>query len=86
MRLARGEVWREKNTGDWVWVERKGGKYYSSGWITCADAVRVIQGQKTAPPTNREVEDVEHFEPVSVQIINLLKQAIQRMSNEGFWN
>jgi len=64
-------------------MERKGEKYFSSScWITCVDAVRIFQGKKRAPETSIEVEDINRFQPVSADIIEMLTKAV---SESGVW-
>jgi hypothetical protein len=71
-----GWVWQERGTRDWFWIEKKGEKYFSSSWITCIDAVLMLQGRKPAPETDIEVEDISRFQPVSPDIIEMMMRAI----------
>jgi len=75
-------VWQERQTRDWYWVEKKGEKYFASSWITCAAAVRILQGKKRAPETYLEIKDISRFDPVSADIIELLTRA---MSESDVW-
>jgi hypothetical protein len=74
MRDKCGWVWQERQTRDWFWVEKRGEKYFASSWITCDDAVRILQGKKRAPETSLEVKDIRRFHPVSADTIELLIQ------------
>jgi hypothetical protein len=78
-----GWVWQERQTRDWFWIERKGERFFASSWITCADAVRILQGKKRAPETHLEVRDISRFHPVSADAIELLAQA---MNESDLWD
>jgi len=79
-----GWVWQERQTWDWFWMEQKDGKYFSSSsWITCADAVRILQGKKRAPETNIEVKDINRFQPVSAYVIEVMMQAVSESYDEN---
>ncbi len=74
-----GGLWEDRLTRDWFWIEKKREKYFSSNWISCIDAVRILKGQRPAPRTCLEVEDIDCFEPVSRGVIELLTKAVDRM-------
>lgn len=78
MRDKCGWVWQERQTRDWVWVEMKSGRYFASSWITCADAVRILQGKKRAPETYHELKDISRYHPVSAETIELLVQTMSQ--------
>jgi len=75
-------VWQEIKTRDWFWIEKKGGRYFSSCWITCTDAVLVIQGKKPTPETFVEVSDIDCFEPVPEAIIRRLTRTIDKLEQD----
>jgi hypothetical protein len=77
-----GWVWEERETRDWFWIERRGAKYFSSSWITCVDALGILQGKVPTPETSIEVEDISRFHAVSANIIEMLMQA---MSEPDVW-
>ncbi len=77
-----GGVWQERQTRDWFWVEKRATGYFSSDWITCADAVRIIQGQKPKPQTCHKVRDIAGFEPVPEGVIKLLTEAIDKLNED----
>ena len=79
MRNKRGGLWEERQSRDWFWIEKKENRYFSSSWITCVDAVRILKGQQPAPRTCREVEDITCFIPVSKGVIKLLTRAVDGM-------
>ncbi len=79
MRKKNRWVWQARNTREWFWVEKKGERFFSSCWITCADAVRIIQGKKPIPETCVELDDINCFEPVSDKVIELLERAIDKL-------
>jgi hypothetical protein len=37
-------------------------RFFASSWITCTDAVRILQGRKRAPETHLKVGDINRFE------------------------
>ena len=73
-----GKVWEETHTRDLFWIEKRERGYFSSGAITCADAVRIFKGQRRPPVTCYEVKDIRSFEPVSRAVIELLAKALNR--------
>lgn len=75
----RRGVWQARKTREWFWVEKKGERYFASCWITCADAVRIIQGKKPVPETSVELGDINCFEPVPDGVIQLLTKAVDRL-------
>ena len=79
MAKTNGGVWEEKRTRDWFWIEKKANRFYSSDWITCTDAVRIIRRQKPKPQTCHEVNDITRFEPVSTGVIKLLTRAMDKL-------
>lgn len=82
MKKRKGGLWEEKRTRDWFWIEKREDKYFSSGWLTCVDAIRILQGRQPVPPTCREVEDITNFVPVSKEVIKLLARALERQKKE----
>ncbi len=79
MRNMRRGVWRARKTREWFWIEKKGERYFSSYWITCADAVRIIQGKKPVPKTCVELDDINCFEPVPDGTIEQMTKAIDKL-------
>jgi hypothetical protein len=82
MTKRHGKVWEERHTRDWFWIEKKTDRYFSSGAITCADAVRIIKGRRCPPPTCYEVKDIERFEPVSKGVIRLLAKTLDSRTED----
>lgn len=80
MRNRRGGVWEETKTRNWFWIEKRENRYFSSGCITCLDAVRILKGQQPVPQTCREVEDISCFIPVSKEIIEMLTRAVNGLT------
>ncbi|MGA2400425.1 MAG: hypothetical protein ABSG91_01820 [Syntrophobacteraceae bacterium] len=83
MTNRNGEVWEERQTRDWFWIEKEGERYFSSTVITCVEAVRIIQGQERLPRTCHEVKDIGRFEPVSTGVIKLLTKAVNGLNVPG---
>ena len=75
-------VWEEKQTRDWFWIEKKATGYFASDWITCADAVRIIQGQRPKPQTCHEVHNIAGFKPVPKGVIKLLTEAVEKLDED----
>ena len=75
-------VWEEKQTRDWFWIEKKPTGYFSSDWITCAEAVGIIRGQKPKPQTCHEVHDIAGFELVSDRVIKRLTEAMDKLKED----
>ena len=75
MANRNGKVWEERQTRDWVWIEKTSKGYFCSGALTCSDAVRITAGKKRPPLTCFEVRDIRCFEPVSSGVIKLLAKA-----------
>lgn len=71
-----GKVWEERQTRDWFWIEKRAAGYFSSGAITCVDAVQIIRGRRSPPLTCYEVRDMGCFEPVSKGIIKAIAKAL----------
>jgi hypothetical protein len=76
MTNRNGKVWEERQTRDWFWIEKRTNRYFSSGVITCGDAVRIIKGRRCPPLTCHEVKDIGRFEPVSLGVIKLLAKVL----------
>ncbi len=79
MRSKHRGVWQARSTREWFWVGKKGERFFSSCWITCADAVRIIEGKKPIPEACVELNDINCFEPVSEEVIELLKRAVDKL-------
>jgi len=75
----KGELWEEIRTMDWFWIEKRENRYFSSCWLTCVDAIRILQGRQPVPRTCREVEDIACFVPVSKEVIKLLARALEKL-------
>jgi hypothetical protein len=43
-------------------MERKRERFLASSRITCADALRILQGKKRAPESHLEVRDISRFD------------------------
>jgi hypothetical protein len=82
MAKRNGGVWQERQTRDWFWIEKKPAGYFSSNWITCAEAVRIIRGQKPKPQTCHEVHDLACFEPVPAGVIKLLTKTMDKLKQD----
>ena len=80
MRNRRGGVWEERQTRNWFWIEKRENRYFSSGCITCVDAVRILKGQQPIPRTCCEVEDIAGFVPVSKEVIKMLTRAVDGLT------
>jgi hypothetical protein len=91
MTNRNGQVWEERQTRDWFWVEKKATGYFSSEMITCEDAVQITRGRRRPPLACFEVRDIGCFEPVSSGVIKVLarvldysKKARNAMSSEDW--
>ena len=83
MQKKTGGLWAEKHTKDWFWIRKRGTKYFSSVWITCVDAVRILKGKMPIPKARFEVEDISVFEPVPKGVIKLLTRAVNGRKKAG---
>ncbi len=77
MRKISGGFWSERQTRDWFYIKKRGNRYFSSGWITCVDAVQILKGKQPTPRTCLEVKDMSVFEPVPEGVIRLLTKAME---------
>lgn len=83
MTRRNGRVWEERQTRDWVWIEKRARSYFSSDVITCTDAVRIVHGHKRPPRAFCEVKDIGCFEPVSTEVLKLLAKAVDRLKEDS---
>jgi hypothetical protein len=74
-----GGLWEDRQTRDWFWIEKRGNGYFSSGWISCVEAVRILKGRRPIPQSHREVKDIGCFDPVPEGVIELLARAVDRL-------
>jgi hypothetical protein len=85
MTSRNGKVWEERQTRDWFWIEKRAKGYFSSGAITCDDAVQITRGRKRPPITYCQVRDIGGFEPVSSGVIKLLAKALDSSKKEHLY-
>jgi len=71
-----GGFWAERQTKDWFWIRKRGSKYFSSAWITCVDAVRILKGERAIPHTRFEIKNISGYEPVPEGVIELLTRVV----------